>query len=322
MSSFYFLSFFLIIFTVNGFFVENIITPQDWEDKIFDAIESTISYYLNTDVNNLDTSLMLGVSIMKGQMLSCAKNFKMNRKSFNLLNRSYAISKMANKLNDRFFKANITVSKITKRILDNNLWTSFRKFIWKTHVIPISDFDMKSMASEDLFFQNVSDTCILELLTDCRPSTKCIRSELEDNFLGYALTHQVLYIHILKKMKCLKHNIQIILDGFIQDKCNTMVNEAEYMINSPNILYDYRDLFIEQIAVCGMENMIDFIRPEWLSFILSLQNQQGCFQNAIEKQFDCDTHLTGVSLAALGVYWKFLCYHNNMESTIDTSEQT
>lgn len=95
----------------------------------------------------------------------------------------------------------MTIFKFSaKRILDKKLWTSFRKFTRKTHEVPLSDIDMKSMDTEDLFFQNVSDTCILELLTDCRPSTKCIRSELEDNFLGYALTHQVLYIHILKKV--------------------------------------------------------------------------------------------------------------------------
>ncbi|XP_050422183.1 UPF0764 protein C16orf89 homolog [Adelges cooleyi] len=296
--------------TAHGSYGNDLIGLQDWQSKILDSIESTITHYLNENDEVINANLMLGVSIMKGQLMSCVNKPARSRKSFELMKRWYAINKVTNKLYEKFYRTNITEPKITKKILDPELWTSSKEIIHSTHHLPINEADMDSSVVEDLFFQNVSDTCILELLTSCRPSAKCIRSELEDNFLGYALTHQVLYIHILKKMNCIKSSVHIILDGFTQDKCNTMFNEAMYIVGDSNVFNDYKDLFIEQIAVCGMENMVDFIRPEWLLVLMSLQNQQGCFQSGDDNQ-SCDLHLAGVSLAALGVYWKFVCFKNN-----------
>jgi len=44
---------------------------RNLENRILDFIESSIGYYLRSDVDNddVDLNLMLGVSIMKGKML-------------------------------------------------------------------------------------------------------------------------------------------------------------------------------------------------------------------------------------------------------------
>jgi len=50
---------------------DEVSTARDLENRILDLIESSIRYYLRSDVgyDEVDLNLMLGVSIMKGKML-------------------------------------------------------------------------------------------------------------------------------------------------------------------------------------------------------------------------------------------------------------
>jgi len=57
---------------------EELNTVRDVENGILDLVESTVRYYLRSDVpnDNVDLNLMLGVSIMKGKgYLICFRLF-------------------------------------------------------------------------------------------------------------------------------------------------------------------------------------------------------------------------------------------------------
>ncbi|XP_003245325.1 UPF0764 protein C16orf89 homolog [Acyrthosiphon pisum] len=289
---------------------EELNTVRDLENRILDLVESTIRYYLRPDVDNenVNLNLMLGVSIMKGQFMSCTEHSRINYNT--RFYKMYKLNTMIRNLYVKFYKNNLMDSMRT--ILDHKLWISPQTLKHKSNItLPAKIwFDEDILAYGDAYFRNISDKCIGQVISSCRVTYECFQLEFQKQFLGYALTHQVLYIHLLKRMKCnnLKH--RNVLKEIIQYKCSTIFEEAQNMAKDFEMLDRYKDLFIEQIAVCGMQNMVDFFQPEWFLIIVSSIKHNKCTQHKNNKS-SCDSHLTGVSLAALGVYWKFLCYQVN-----------
>lgn len=161
-----------------------------------------------------------------------------------------------------------------KKMLDYRLWTSLPTIIRKSRQITLPrGFDENFIIRGDLYFRNISDKCIHQIISNCEISLECYRPELSDEFFGYALTHQVLYIHILNKvitrvqyyyyivydmssniisMRCYQfncpknENFRKILENIMHDKCSRMFNEALYISNDIDMLKKYKDLFIEQ----------------------------------------------------------------------------
>ncbi|CAI6342790.1 unnamed protein product [Macrosiphum euphorbiae] len=289
---------------------EELNTVRDLENRILDLVDSTIRYYLRPDVgnDNVDLNLMLGVSIMKGQFMSCTENSRIN---YNIrFYKMYKLNTMIRNLYVKFYKNNLMDSMRT--ILDHKLWISPKTFKHKSNITLPSKiwFDEDILANGDAYFRNISDKCIGQVISSCSVTYECFQLEFQKQFLGYSLTHQVLYIHLLKRMKCNKLKHRNLLKKIIQHKCSTIFEEAQNMAKDFEMLDRYKDLFIEQIAVCGMQNMVDFFQPEWFSIIVSSIKHNKCIQHKNNKS-SCDSHLTGVSLAALGVYFKFLCYKVN-----------
>ncbi|XP_025193402.1 UPF0764 protein C16orf89 homolog [Melanaphis sacchari] len=287
-------------------------TVRDLENRILDLIESSIEYYIRPDVDDddVDLNLMLGVSIMKGQFMSCTDNPRMNYNTDSY--KMYKLNKMIKNLYSKFYRNNV-LNSITKKILDHKLWISPQTLIHKSNItLPAKIwYDKDILANGDAYFRNISDKCIGQVIFSCNVTYECFQPEFQKQFFRYALTHQVLYIHLLKKMKCKNMNYRDnMLKEIILHRCSTIFEEAQNIANDFELSDKYKDLFIEQIAVCGMQNMVDFIRPEWFSIIVSSMIYNDCIEHKNNK-LSCDSHLTGVSLAALGVYWKFLCYKVN-----------
>ncbi|KAE9542805.1 hypothetical protein AGLY_002716 [Aphis glycines] len=290
---------------------DEVSTVRDLENRILDLIESSIRYYLRSDVDDddVDLNLMLGVSIMKGQFMSCTDNPRMNYNTD--FYKKYKLNTMIENLYSRFYKNNLLDS--TKEILDHELWISPQTLIHKSNITLPSKiwYDKDILAKSDGYFRNISDKCISQVIFSCNVTYECFQLEFQNHFFRYALTHQVLYIHLLKKMNCknMKYPNNV-LKEIIHHKCTTVFEEAQNIAKDFEISDRYKDLFIEQIAVCGVQNMVDFFRPEWFSIIVSSIVRNDCIEYKNNK-LSCDSHLTGVSLAALGVYWKFLCYKVN-----------
>ncbi|XP_025425281.1 UPF0764 protein C16orf89 homolog [Sipha flava] len=304
--------FLLFISTVDG---EEINSEPNTRlrNRILDLIDLSIRYYLHAaQADKVDANLMLGVSIMKGQLMSCTDPYEHD------FNRMHVLMKIINELYWMFYEnKNYSVDSktitVSRKMFDHNLWTSSSEIVRTspgTSPTARGLFDADRVADDDLFYRNISDGCIFQAVTACRTTPECLVPELAaDGVSGYALTHQVLYAHVLKKMKCVDPVIEIKVDEIIRNKCGLIYNEAMSIVNDAIALEKYKDLFIEQIAICGMQNMVEFIKPEWLSIVASVTHLD-CYQHK-NNDLNCDSHLTGVSLASLGVYWKFLCYKVN-----------
>lgn len=91
---------------------------------------------------------------------------------------------------------------LARKILDHELWISPQTLIHKSNITLPSKiwYDKDILANGDAYFRNISDKCISQVIFSCNVTYECFQPELQNHFFRYALTHQVLYIHLLKKV--------------------------------------------------------------------------------------------------------------------------
>ncbi|XP_006895304.1 PREDICTED: UPF0764 protein C16orf89-like [Elephantulus edwardii] len=184
--------------------------------------------------------------------------------------------------------------------------------------------------SEDPFSESYSDLCLAQLLgTRTNDSQPCGYSKFCSDFMtktgysGYYLSHQLLYFLFSKMLGCTKglfSQAQYFMDLF----CANMM-DLNRRAEAIRYAYPVRDLFMENIMLCGLAGFGDFYKLRWLDAILSWQKPlEGCFgipapedpvskalQNQQrflkrvkrrEKQFSdgCSVHNTAVAVGAIG----------------------
>ncbi|XP_076366682.1 UPF0764 protein C16orf89 homolog isoform X2 [Tachypleus tridentatus] len=190
------------------------------------------------------------------------------------------------------------------------------------------------------FSEYQSDKCIEELLRSktsnskhCDISKRCWNIMTSHGTHKYTLTHEALYLEIGEMSGCKNHmtllaerfnqgNFSHLLDVF----CANILRDVE-LIESDGFPLMWRDLFLEQVAVCGLVGYKDFCRPEWVDLILSWQLPSGCYgstdsdgiEEISEKNMQkrtkreemymgggCFAHTTSMALGALVVNTRFL----------------
>ncbi|KAK6624347.1 hypothetical protein RUM44_011206 [Polyplax serrata] len=182
---------------------------------------------------------------------------------------------------------------------------------------------------------NMSDFCLNELFKlDCNVSNYCWFSEIGEGIhSGYGTTHRLLYLLAVSKLKCVEKR----RGGFHyigerkKDLCRQILSEANGLFKRSYLL-EVRDLFLEQIALCGYEGFSEFGVEPWRRAIRTWQDEKGCFQNhglpadcstddvlpSPVKRTDfvvggCHTHLTATAVAALSFHLRLIL--NSVVST-------
>ncbi|XP_026282046.1 UPF0764 protein C16orf89-like [Frankliniella occidentalis] len=152
----------------------------------------------------------------------------------------------------------------------------------------------------------------------CHVPEDCARIQTAGSAVGYAATHRVLYHHVARQLGCARPGSAIGTLETTAHLCDGILREAEDIAraNFPPLL---RDLFAEQVALCGLQGFEAFARDAWLDRLLSWQRPSGCFGDVGEqleaaKPFlslpnsarlydplgsQCLSHLTGVATAAV-----------------------
>ncbi|XP_021583311.2 UPF0764 protein C16orf89 homolog isoform X3 [Ictidomys tridecemlineatus] len=182
---------------------------------------------------------------------------------------------------------------------------------------------------EDSFSEESSDACLVQLLgtgnssQPCRIPDFCRTLVTQPNCSGYRLSHQLLFFLWARMQGCtegLFHQSQHYISVF----CANMM-ELNRRAEAFGYAYPTRDLFMENIMLCGISGFSDFYKLRWLEAILSWQRPwEGCFGKPAakeedpptapprrphvlrvkrrEKQFTdgCSCHSTAVAVAALG----------------------
>lgn len=210
------------------------------------------------------------------------------------------------------------------------------KGLWKNP--PISADAFKARIPDDepelaasYVIEEVSDGCLQQLFT----GHKC--SQLNDSCWvamtggrqrGYALTHQVIFLTVGIWLNCtaklnalaMKHG-QPPADWNLAFKCARVAHDAQLIVDE-NFPLSLRDLFMEQVAVCGFMNLPVFKDPSAIEDVLSWQRDDGCY--VIENQpaasslpprvrrderkgkNQCSLHMTSVAAGALATYLQIL----------------
>ncbi|XP_063232733.1 UPF0764 protein C16orf89 homolog [Bacillus rossius redtenbacheri] len=172
-----------------------------------------------------------------------------------------------------------------------------------------------------------SDHCIVELLnsssssspssSSCEPSEECRRIEERGRRpTGYATTHRLLYLQIARQVGCGGSPYFANTAFRIAELCAAILREAEF-IASLGVPAPLEDIFIEQVTLCGIEGFAEFVRPEWIRKIMSLQRPEGCYggvaemtsrtessrvkRNDLRTAHGCMMHETGLAAAALSL---------------------
>ncbi|KAJ7992018.1 hypothetical protein DPEC_G00274230 [Dallia pectoralis] len=182
--------------------------------------------------------------------------------------------------------------------------------------------------SMECYDEAQSDKCMTLLLGTWKNNgTPCIVTKLCRDTMTrfgcpyYSLSHQLLYFMIGENRGC-----SAVLKGEIRTSRSNLTERQYQKIFCSNMMKgntdilqksfsrDTQDIFIENILLCGLAGFSDFFKVDWLQHILRLQDQEvGCFTQPRrrvkrrERMLDdgCSSHLTGVSVSALGGYLNY-----------------
>ncbi len=144
-----------------------------------------------------------------------------------------------------------------------------------------------------------SDQC-LELVVGCSITPSCLEFATSSPASGYLLTHQALYLNLLRGASC-RAPKSIDLDAVLADKARAMA--AETVVDS-----EFSDLFVERLALIYMSGFPELVEPESISEVLNHQLESGAFRDPeIDACSDCDAlapdrthqHIHGLSVLVL-----------------------
>ncbi|XP_032316612.1 UPF0764 protein C16orf89 homolog isoform X2 [Camelus ferus] len=136
---------------------------------------------------------------------------------------------------------------------------------------------------QDSFSEESSDLCLVQLLgtradgsQPCRLSDFCRTLMTRPGCSGYCLSHQLLFFLVARMRGCTKglfRQSQRYMNLF----CANMM-DLNRRAETIGYAYQTRDLFMENIMLCGIGGFSDFYKLRWLEAILSWQKlQEGCF---------------------------------------------
>lgn len=128
--------------------------------------------------------------------------------------------------------------------------------------------------------ESQSDYCIGLLASPerCGTSPTCwdIMANKDEEVHGYCLTHRLLYLQVARQLGCGNHVEFSGIEKSIRNFCSDILVEMYHIIDL-GVPAGFRDLFIEQVSLCGIEGFAEFLNPLYLDWVLSLQAPTGCF---------------------------------------------
>lgn len=336
------MNFALIAITVLGLASANEVETNN----IISTLEKTVHFFeINHEQFNLDGTT--GFCILRALLKDTLTRWSPSGPG--------AISQQT-KLQDLVVKTDVAVRKNTKEIilrepsyfeefqplLADNFWT-FKAGWMKTD----SKLVYPERRNTDCFGENSSDRCMSQLLgtwkdyrVPCLDTAKCRKMMTTVNCADYSLSHQLLYLIIAEIKNCtdiVKLGKAVSIQHLKKVYCTNMM-KINLEIEDEDFPLHRRDLFMENIMLCGMIGYSDFIKTQWLEAILSWQNPTGCYlridlgrsvqptekeRNAFTKHKrvkrrdrlmsdNCTSHLTGIAAGALGVFLRFYGISQNV----------
>ncbi|CAH8450496.1 unnamed protein product [Schistosoma turkestanicum] len=161
---------------------------------------------------------------------------------------------------------------------------------------------------------------------------KCVAKLMNFQSRSYEMAHQVLYILISHQVDCtmslsrMLENLSVSLESLKNRLCSIMFEDFLNYYQHVETIPQDRDIFLEQMFVCGGLGYEKFIQLSVLNKFLSWQRPSGCFtisDSAVVKNRQrnvtfmshkrkllverrhadgCLSHMTSVAAAVIGLY--------------------
>ncbi|XP_065211670.1 uncharacterized protein LOC135839525 [Planococcus citri] len=311
----------IIIFSFES--VEN----DSYLDTIVNSLEDILKFCVENN-HILDINLLFGVTIASGQLrfIEVANlDMKTYQKLINIKNMCDVIIKMAQRRNI----ANINNDKTQQKLFSTDLW-SFdiapsclqNQTVSKWVSNEVKPFDFSNSSA----FQPEYESCIRHLIENCDISKQCEQLILNENSAEYVLTHQILYLLVLRRLVfqnwcSFETDSEAWLEttsSWLNEKCYQIYhNEFPHLDDQVRLLNNtaLTDLFIEQVVVCGLQSYEEFFQFRFIDIILkqnisvvdlfktTMDDSSGnCCHD--EERILSLVHLISVRIAAMVLYVK------------------
>ncbi|XP_055327761.1 UPF0764 protein C16orf89-like [Paramacrobiotus metropolitanus] len=312
-----------------------------------------LAWFLEHHYEQGNLDLFIGTRIAEGQLASLLKRIDEDKKSVDI--------PLSEDLHHRLRILRERLDFITNRgteIVEKNEPDYFqriggvlRKGLWEIDYAALKTLNKSliiHVQETEKLKESQSDDCINQILGStqnggCTIPSNCWNIMTMPGLYGYSLTHQMFLLEISAKAGCgneLRRRAAAsgeTLTDIANRICANVYGQAKEIAANGYPLSKH-DIFIEQIALCGILGYGNFFKSAWLDHILKWQQAEGCYgmgepvkksissssadalppsskwtQHGLrlkrqEKrmQDNCSAHRTAVAAAALGAYIKFL----------------
>ncbi|XP_014262383.1 UPF0764 protein C16orf89 homolog [Cimex lectularius] len=263
--------------------------------NVLDSLHSMLNYY-STHPDTVDHNLIFGVLIVKGE-IGALKTYDDEE----IKSQIVSILELCDKLLEKH-PFDWSVTKYASFFMDKlSEGKDTENHLLKTSAIDYSVNEYLEYGSPS---RSDSDMCLLGMLIDGEFKTECETIEKDPNAKGYTLIHQAIYFTLKSYLD--EKEIQSSRE-IVHSLCERILTENRQIMKNGFPL-KLQDLFVEQVAVCGLNQYREFLTDSTLRMILSLQTSRGCFamrEKQKHLQVNCQTHLSAVCSAALSNFLQY-----------------
>ncbi|XP_021267092.1 UPF0764 protein C16orf89 homolog [Numida meleagris] len=324
--------FLLLVFTCKGSFLK---TEPDVRSSIISALEK-VTIFMENRYQDINLDAVLGFHVLQGYLKGALEKWPSKQE---LLAQHARVESMVKKLSSLLEKAthflaqnDPTYFKEFAPILGPHFWIFPHSWNQTDTLMAYTSF-----GSTECFTEKMSDACFTYLLgtwkengESCTVTSACRNTMTKPACSNYCLSHQLLYFIFADVKGCSDH-VFLRTQHYKNIFCASMMKiNLEIENNGFNV--SSRDLFMENIMLCGMSGFSDFYKLRWLEKILTWQMpEEGCFGEPSqelehssgvedekkllrrvkrrEKMFadGCSSHHTAVAAGSLGGFLRYHC---------------
>ncbi|KAA0191375.1 UPF0764 protein C16orf89 [Fasciolopsis buskii] len=276
----------LIPFDSPNSFDENSSEIGSLLNAVIDGIQRTLKFLL-ANVNEINLDGIIGPRDVEGSTNALLVRY-WQRMPYRLVRQLIRIRQLAHDVGE----AGVRVVSKKMPFYYSRVFHHVQPYSWALYRPPDDlnySLTWTEAGKQDSWEEKLSDDCMHELINKsedgrCNLSPQCWRVVTSDQQCGYSLTHQVIYILTGINSGCLgelEHLAKLTtpersVDKLLRTLCTRIMIEANH-IAVANFTLEYRDLFMEQIGVCGEAGFVDQTELSWLKQILSWQAPSGCY---------------------------------------------
>ncbi|NXC38281.1 CP089 protein, partial [Penelope pileata] len=297
----------------------------DVRSSVISALEKA-TVFMENRYQDINLDAVLGFRVLQGYLKEALEKWPSEHE---LLAQRARVETVAKKLSSLLEKATHSLEQNDPKyfkefapILGPHFWVFPHS--WNQTDISLA---YTSFGSAECFTEKTSDTCFTYLLgtrkengKSCVVTRTCRKIMTEPGCSDYSLSHQLLYF-IFADMKGCSDRLFLSTQYYKNIFCASMM-KINLEIESNGFNVSSRDLFMENIMLCGMSGFSDFYKLRWLEKILTWQMPtEGCFgkdserSSGVEDQTKllrrvkrrekifadgCSSHYTAVAVGSLG----------------------